>query len=58
MVAGFADATGRFLPLIATVNAGLVLSAVATLTGTDLEIGNHSFRATGITAVSCQRRRA
>ena len=37
MVAGFADATGRFLPLIATVNAGLVLSAVATLTGTDLD---------------------
>jgi xylulokinase len=37
MVAGFADATGRFLPLIATVNAGLVLSAVATMTGTDLD---------------------
>jgi xylulokinase len=37
MVAGFADATGRFLPLIATVNSGLVLSAVATLTGTDLD---------------------
>ena len=37
MVAGFADATGRFLPLIATVNAGLVLSAVAALTGTDLD---------------------
>jgi xylulokinase len=37
MVAGFADATGRFLPLIATVNAGLVLSAMATLTGTDLD---------------------
>ncbi|HTT53833.1 MAG TPA: FGGY family carbohydrate kinase [Streptosporangiaceae bacterium] len=36
MVAGFADATGRYLPLIATVNAGLVLSAVAALTGTDL----------------------
>ena len=28
-VAGFADATGRFLPLVCTVNAGLVLSAVA-----------------------------
>ena len=28
-VAGFADATGRFLPLVATVNAGLVLSATA-----------------------------
>jgi xylulokinase len=37
MVAGFADATGRFLPLIATVNAGLVLSAMATLIGTDLD---------------------
>ena len=37
MIAGFADATGRFLPLIATVNAGLVLSAVAALTGTDLD---------------------
>ncbi|HUY52914.1 MAG TPA: xylulokinase [Streptosporangiaceae bacterium] len=35
-VAGFADATGRFLPLVATVNAGLVLSAVAALIGTDL----------------------
>jgi xylulokinase len=35
-VAGFADATGRFLPLVATVNAGLVLSAAAGLTGTDL----------------------
>jgi xylulokinase len=37
MVAGFADATGRFLPLIATVNAGLVLSSVASLIGTDLD---------------------
>ena len=35
-IAGFADATGRFLPLVCTVNAGLVLSAVATMTGTDL----------------------
>ena len=35
-VAGFADATGRFLPLVATVNAGLVLSATASLLGTDL----------------------
>jgi xylulokinase len=35
-VAGFADATGRFLPLVCTVNAGQVLSAVATMTGTDL----------------------
>jgi xylulokinase len=37
MVAGFADATGRYLPLIATVNAGLVLSGVAQLIGTDLD---------------------
>jgi xylulokinase len=36
-VAGFADATGRFLPLVATVNAGLVLSAVASLIGTDAD---------------------
>jgi xylulokinase len=35
-IAGFADATGRFLPLVLTVNAGLVLSATARLTGTDL----------------------
>jgi xylulokinase len=35
-VAGFADATGRFLPLVATVNAGLVLAATASLIGTDL----------------------
>jgi xylulokinase len=37
LVAGFADATGRFLPLVATVNAGLVLAAVATLIGADLD---------------------
>jgi xylulokinase len=36
-IAGFADATGRFLPLVLTVNAGLVLSATAGLTGTDLD---------------------
>ncbi len=35
-VAGFADATGRFLPLVCTVNAGLVLSATADLIATDL----------------------
>jgi xylulokinase len=35
-VAGFADATGQFLPLVCTVNAGLVLSAAAAMTGTDL----------------------
>jgi len=33
-VAGFADATGRFLPLVCTINAGLVLSAAAALVGT------------------------
>jgi xylulokinase len=36
-IAGFADATGAFLPLVLTVNAGLVLSAAAALTGTDLD---------------------
>lgn len=34
-VAGFADATGRFLPLVCTLNAARVLEAVATLLGTD-----------------------
>jgi xylulokinase len=36
-IAGFADATGRFLPLVCTVNAGLVLSSAAAMTGTDLD---------------------
>jgi xylulokinase len=36
-VAGFADATGRFLPLVCTINAGLVLSATASMLGTDLD---------------------
>jgi len=36
-VAGFADATGRFLPLVCTVNAGRVLSAAASLAATDLD---------------------
>jgi xylulokinase len=36
-VAGFADATGRYLPLVCTVNAGLVLAAVAAMTGTGLD---------------------
>jgi xylulokinase len=36
-VAGFADATGRFLPLVCTINAALVLSATASLVGTDLD---------------------
>ena len=34
-VAGFADATGRFLPLVCTLNAAKVLDTVATLLGTD-----------------------
>ncbi|HWM16169.1 MAG TPA: FGGY family carbohydrate kinase [Microbacterium sp.] len=34
-VAGFADATGRFLPLVATLNAARVLDAVAGLLGVD-----------------------
>jgi len=35
IVAGFADATGRFLPLVCTLNAARVLSATAALLGTD-----------------------
>ncbi len=35
-VAGFADASGRFLPLVATLNAARVLVATARLLGTDL----------------------
>jgi xylulokinase len=35
-VAGFADATGRFLPLVCTLNAARVLTATATMLGTDL----------------------
>lgn len=34
-VAGFADCTGRFLPLVATLNAARVLDAVASLLGVD-----------------------
>jgi xylulokinase len=34
-VAGFADATGRFLPLVATVNAARVLTVTARMIGTD-----------------------
>ena len=36
-VAGFADATGRFLPLVATVNAARVLTVTAGLLGTDAD---------------------
>jgi len=35
-VCGFADASGRFLPLVCTLNAGLVMSSTAALLGTDL----------------------
>jgi xylulokinase len=37
IVAGFADATGRYLPLVCTLNAARVLSATATLLGVDLD---------------------
>lgn len=36
-VAGFADCTGRFLPLVATLNAARVLDAIAGLLGVDHE---------------------
>lgn len=35
-VAGFADASGAYLPLVATMNAARVLTAAAALLGTDL----------------------
>jgi xylulokinase len=35
-VAGFADATGRFLPLVCTLNASRILDATAALLGVDL----------------------
>jgi len=37
LVAGFADATGRFLPLVATVNAARILTVTARMLGTDTE---------------------
>jgi xylulokinase len=37
IVAGFADATGRYLPLVCTLNAARVLDTVAALLGTDHE---------------------
>ena len=37
LVAGFADATGRFLPLVCTLNAARVLSAAAQLLSVDLD---------------------
>jgi xylulokinase len=36
-VAGFADATGRFLPLVATLNAARVLDAAASMLGVGLD---------------------
>nr|WP_253770283.1 xylulokinase [Goodfellowiella coeruleoviolacea] len=36
IVAGFCDATGRFLPLVCTLNAARVLTTTATMLGTDL----------------------
>jgi xylulokinase len=36
IVAGFADATGRYLPLVCTLNAARVLTATAAMLGTDL----------------------
>jgi xylulokinase len=36
VIAGFADATGRFLPLVCTLNAARVLAAAAAMLGTDL----------------------
>jgi xylulokinase len=45
-VAGFADATGNFLPLVATLNAARVLDAVATLLGvTHAELGELALQA-------------
>jgi xylulokinase len=37
LVAGFADATGAFLPLVCTLNAARVLSAAATVLGVTLD---------------------
>ncbi|HEY8479497.1 MAG TPA: xylulokinase [Spirillospora sp.] len=37
LVAGFADATGRFLPLVCTLNAAKILSAAASMTGATLD---------------------
>jgi xylulokinase len=36
LVAGFCDATGRFLPLVCTLNAARVLTSAAAMLGTDL----------------------
>ena len=45
-VAGFADATGRFLPLVCTLNAARVLDAAAALLGIDLyRLSGYALRA-------------
>ncbi len=50
-VAGFADATGRFLPLVCTSNAAKVLDAVARLLGVD----HQEFDALALAAVGDPR---
>ncbi len=52
IVAGFADATGRFLPLVCTLNAARVLDAAAALLGVD-----HDEPARRAGAVGAGRRR-
>lgn len=42
LVAGFADATGGYLPLVCTLNAARVLSATAQLLGMDLDTFNEA----------------
>ncbi|MEI8409021.1 MULTISPECIES: xylulokinase [unclassified Kribbella] len=42
LVAGFADATGGYLPLVCTLNAARVLSATAELLGLDLDAFNEA----------------
>ncbi|MBX6769020.1 MAG: xylulose kinase, partial [Actinomadura rubrobrunea] len=37
LVAGFADATGRFLPLVCTLNAARILTSAAAMIGADLD---------------------
>jgi xylulokinase len=37
LVAGFADATGRFLPLVCTLNAARILTSTAELLGVDMD---------------------
>jgi xylulokinase len=37
LVAGFADATGRFLPLVCTLNAARILTSTASMLGVDLD---------------------